>query len=104
MRWAFRTLTEEHRRLMEAGDARPPLVDETAQVEWMVPERCRAAHRTVRELGLPPDTLIVLVRRAGRAFVPRGEARIEPGDELLFVCAREQEAALRARLAELAKA
>jgi len=42
------------------------------------------AGRTVRELGLPEETLIVLVRRAdGAAVVPKGGTTIYPGDTLV---------------------
>ncbi len=103
MRWAARTLSDEHRRLMdERSEGVHAVSDETEQMEFTVPGTSRVAYKRVRDLDLPPDTLVVMVRRGERAFVPSGHSRIEPGDELRFVTARTRRDELRACLARWA--
>ncbi len=46
----------------------------------------------VRDLGLPRDSIIGTVLRAGEVIVPRGDDRVEAGDRLLVCCT---EAAVR---------
>ena len=40
--------------------------------------------RHVRNLDLPPDTLLALVRRDGRNFAPDGNTRLQAGDVLVL--------------------
>ena len=42
------------------------------------------AGRLVRDLDLPPDTLLALVRREGRNFAPDGNTRLQAGDVLVL--------------------
>jgi trk system potassium uptake protein TrkA len=51
--------------------------------------------RRIREIPLPRETLIVLLRRGDRAMVPRGDTRVEPGDVLILLTTRAQEESLR---------
>lgn len=44
-----------------------------------------AAGKTVDELNLPEGSLLISVLREGSGFVPRGDSRIETGDEVLVV-------------------
>ena len=44
------------------------------------------APTAVRDLGLPPDSIIGSVLRAGAVLVPRGDDRIQGGDHLLVCC------------------
>jgi CIC family chloride channel protein len=101
MRWAARTLSEEHRRLLDERDEHlgslPPRME---QVDFVVPAASSAVtYRHIRQLDLPPDTLVVMVRRGERAFVPSGHSVLEPGDELLLVTAPGRRDELRSRLA-----
>ena len=41
--------------------------------------------RTIGEMTLPPNTLLVTVQRGSRIIVPKSGDRFEDGDELLFV-------------------
>ncbi len=41
--------------------------------------------RTIRDLTLPPNTLLVTVQRGSRIIVPKSGDSFEDGDELLFV-------------------
>jgi CIC family chloride channel protein len=56
------------------------------------------AGRTLREIHLPPDTLIVAITRAGEAIFPRADTRLEPGDIVGIMTDPTGEAALRAFL------
>ena len=38
----------------------------------------------IRDLDLSRQTLIVLVRRKGKAMIPKGDLRLEEGDRLLL--------------------
>ncbi|HIQ74185.1 MAG TPA: potassium/proton antiporter [Candidatus Cottocaccamicrobium excrementipullorum] len=42
------------------------------------------AGKTVRELDLPPGSLLVFLRRGGKNFVPKGDTVIEEGDALVL--------------------
>ena len=53
--------------------------------EFEVPPDAPFVGLTVAELGLPAEALILLVRRDGRFFSPRGNARIVAGDGLLII-------------------
>jgi len=53
--------------------------------EFEVPSAAPFAGGTVAEFALPTGALILLVRRGGHFFPPRGNSRIEPGDGLLIM-------------------
>ncbi len=46
--------------------------------------------RQVRELDLPGESLITIVRRRGKALFPRGGTMLEEGDELLIIGEEEK--------------
>ena len=53
--------------------------------EFEVPAEANFVGRSVAELGLPAGALILLVRREGKFFPPRGDSRIEAGDGMLIM-------------------
>ena len=53
--------------------------------EFTVPADAEFVGRSVAELGLPAGALIMLIRRQGDFFPPRGNVRIEAGDGLLIM-------------------
>lgn len=55
---------------------------ETQEIEIL--PNMAAIGRTVAELGIPPDVLILLIGRGDGHVVPRGNTRIEPYDTLLL--------------------
>ncbi len=93
MLWAYREMSQEHDALLTRVGRKVRLdAQETVQVEYMVPaDNRRVAYRQVREIRVPPHTLVVLVRRAERAEVPRGDTRVEPGDVLVLLTLRRYE-------------
>jgi CIC family chloride channel protein len=58
----------------------------------------RAVDKTVQDLGLPSQTLLVSIRRGGRVLIPRGDTRLEVGDVVVALVPEDQEATLRSRL------
>ena len=53
--------------------------------EFEVPSGAEFVGLSVAELGLPAGALILLIRRQGSFFPPRGDARIEAGDGMLIM-------------------
>jgi trk system potassium uptake protein TrkA len=69
-------------------------------VDLHVLEGSRAAGRAVRDLQLPPDTVISLVVDAnGVPRIPGGDTVLAPGDEVIAVIRTEAEPELRALIA-----
>jgi trk system potassium uptake protein TrkA len=54
-------------------------------IELEVAKGSAAAGAEVRQLGLPDGALVISILRDGKGFVPRGDAVMEPGDEVLLV-------------------
>ncbi|HVT42947.1 MAG TPA: potassium/proton antiporter [Thermoanaerobaculia bacterium] len=63
-----------------------------------VSENSPAARRRVVELGLPKDTLILLVNRDRGFLVPVGSTRIEPGDRLMVFTSKRSVDRVRAMI------
>ncbi|MFV1987762.1 MAG: chloride channel protein [Gemmatimonadota bacterium] len=97
MLWAFKTVSDEHGRLLESkGPAHPLATDEVVHVQVPIHRHGSSlAGRRLRDAAFPQGTLVSLVRRAGGAFVPRGDTVLEAGDVLLILTTREHEEQLR---------
>lgn len=95
--WAYKELADEHQRLLErTGDEGISARTESVQMEIQVKEgQADLCLKRIKEISLPRDTLIVLLRRGERAVVPKGDTRVEPGDVLVFLTTRDQEDRLR---------
>ncbi len=87
MSWAYKELSEEHQRLLSKTSSTGVRVSERAvQREFQVPsEGSSIADKRLRDLRLPENVLVVFVRRGQRAFVPRGDTKLEPGDVLTLM-------------------
>lgn len=89
---------------------RPPLelvpheAMDSELAELLVPEGSPVAGRSVAELGLPRDALIVMLDRNGRYQVPTGATVLEAGDVLFVLGAREVLDRVKSRLAAPAEA
>lgn len=59
------------------------ILDAVDQV--LIPPHAKSVGQQLVELGLPPTTLVVLIRRQGVVMVPRGSSVIEAHDELLVL-------------------
>jgi trk system potassium uptake protein TrkA len=71
---------------------------EAALVELRLPESSPCRGRTIRELDLPQEAVIVSVIRAGKLVIPRGETRLEADDAILAVSSVKAEQALKTLL------
>ncbi len=58
-------------------------------VEFVATPATALPGRTVRELALPPDTVVAMIARGQRVIPPRGSTRIEPDDRVFFVVTPE---------------
>jgi CIC family chloride channel protein len=59
-----------------------PAEDEPTQVVVSVMHGSELDGKALRSAGLPARTLVVLVMRAGKELVPRGDLELRPGDHL----------------------
>ena len=77
-----------------------PVISERSQVcDLVVPMSAGAAGRTIRDLQLPNNVLVVLIERGGDQFVPSGATVIRAGDHLRVLADPAQLTALNHRLA-----
>ncbi|MDV6373338.1 potassium/proton antiporter [Deinococcus arenicola] len=58
----------------------PTGMSKNALVEVEVQARSAADGQRILDLHLPPDTLVVLIHRAGEYLIPKGATRLEAGD------------------------
>lgn len=68
---------------------------EAALVELFLPETSPCRGKAIRDLNLPADTVIASVIRGGKLLVPRGDTRLESGDEILAISTVAAEQALK---------
>jgi cell volume regulation protein A len=68
------------RQALEFAGAQPADSD---LVDFVIPSGCSVAGRQIVELGLPRDSLIVLITRAEEFLVPAGDTVLEEGDVVL---------------------
>src|SRR5688572_14465014 len=73
-------------------------------IEVEVTETAPAAGKNVEDVLLPEGSLIISVLRGGKGFVPKGDTRIEIGDEVLLVLDPGLEEAITAQFAPAAGA
>jgi chloride channel protein, CIC family len=96
MMWAYKELADEHQRLVDRTDAIPRnLRGDSVHLEVQVSrEQQSICFHPIREIKVPDQALIALLRRGERVVVPRGFTKVEPGDVLTFITTREHEPAL----------
>lgn len=67
-----------------------------AIVELLLPEdRCIVCNKAVKDLGLPPDCILVAIIRGDRVIIPRGSTILQEGDNIIAVTKTEKEEQLR---------
>jgi CBS domain-containing protein len=76
------------------------LVEGTVMLEAQIEPGTRLAGRSLREAVLPPESLVVSIRRQNELLFPRGRTVIEAGDLVTFLVSPNGEERLRAYLAE----
>jgi CIC family chloride channel protein len=96
MVWAYKTLSDEHQQLLDnVARTTSPGLEDVVQTEFAVSRRDRrVAGLLLREVELPPEVLVTLVRRRGSLFVPDGNTRVKAGDLLVLMTTREHESEL----------
>ncbi|NLF38746.1 potassium/proton antiporter, partial [bacterium] len=62
--------------------------NETREID--IPPEALIVGKQVSDLELPPDVLILLIRRGQQFVVPRGQTRIEAFDTLMFLASRSR--------------
>lgn len=63
----------------------------SALTEVEVNESMLAGGRTLKEITLPDNTLVMMIYRDGNYFVPQGKTRLREGDKLLVISDRDKE-------------
>jgi trk system potassium uptake protein TrkA len=78
-------LTLEHIRGGSVRSGAALLEDEVEVMEVEVPKGCPLVAGALSEIGLPRGVLVAAIRHGASLRVPRGDARIEPGDRVLLI-------------------
>ena len=81
---AYYQAVQHHRQLEEEEEARR-LRALTGQeiVEVRVRSSCPLVGRTLREVQLPKESIVVAIRRRGKTVFPHGDMRLEAGDTVV---------------------
>ncbi|ASI35503.1 MULTISPECIES: potassium/proton antiporter [unclassified Exiguobacterium] len=70
-------------------------------VEVSVPSFCRIDGKTLQEIEMPQDLLVVAVIRDDAIITPRGQTRLIGGDQLLILTPKQSEERIRKLIASL---
>jgi trk system potassium uptake protein TrkA len=70
---------------------------EVVILDLTVPEQGDIAGKSLMDLGLPRECLVAAILRGSRIVVPKGDAVLAPGDNLLVIAHPSAEASLRER-------
>lgn len=82
-------------RSLEFFDLDLPDEIQSSAREVEVTEKHLAKGTTLREIDIPPRTLIIMVRRGEDFFVPTGASELQKGDQLLVISDKDAEATYR---------
>ena len=63
--------------------------------EVTLDEKSLAIDKEIQELGLPRDSTVVAVVRAGRVIVPRGDTMVRVADEVIVLVTEDSEEEVR---------
>jgi trk system potassium uptake protein TrkA len=74
-----RTALDEITNLIPAGGGKVNLTEIKLQMTSPV------VGKTLRDLFLPPDSLIAVVLRNGEAIIPRGDTTLRAGDQIVLI-------------------
>jgi trk system potassium uptake protein TrkA len=69
-------------------------------VEGVIPPGASVVGKQIREMRLPPESVLMLVVRNGTPMVPSGQTTLEAGDEVIALTKVESESQLRQLLLE----
>lgn len=85
----------EEQRTLEHFDMDLPDEIQSSAREVEVTEKLLEKGQTLRELSIPPRTLIIMVRRGEDFFIPTGSSILEVGDQLLVIRDKDAEASFK---------
>ena len=88
------TPPDETKRLIHFDMDLPDEIQSTAH-EMEVTDKILANGSSLREIKLPPRTLIIMVRRGEDFFVPTGDSTLAVGDQLLVISDHDANAVYR---------
>ena len=88
------TQVQEERSLEHFDMDLPDEIQSSAR-EVEVTEQMLEKGHTLRELTIPPHTLVIMVRRGEDFFVPTGISELQVGDQLLVISDKDAEATYR---------
>jgi cell volume regulation protein A len=83
---------QQQERTLEHFDMDLPDEIQSSAREVEVTAHTLAKGNTLRELTIPPRTLVVMVRRGEDFFVPSGSSELHVGDQLLIIRDKDAEA------------
>jgi CIC family chloride channel protein len=101
--WAYNELADEYKRLSHRMDIDFSVdYSDCVQAEIQVrSEQSRISFKKIRDMHLPGQCLIGMLRRGDHVIIPRGDTVIEPGDVLVLLTTRAKEKELRSWMAKL---
>ena len=82
----------EEERSLEHFDMDLPEEIQSSAREVEVTEPMLSKGNTLREISIPPHTLVIMVRRAEDFFVPTGTSELRVGDQLLVISDKDAQA------------
>ena len=85
----------EEQRTLEHFDMDLPDEIQSSAREVEVTEKLLDKGNTLRDISIPPRTLIIMVRRGEDFFIPTGASRLEVGDQLLVIRDKDAEASYK---------
>ena len=85
----------EEERSLEHFDMDLPDEIQSSAREVEVTEAMFETGNTLRDLKIPPHTLIIMVRRGEDFFIPTGSSTLEKGDQLLVISDQDAEASYK---------
>ncbi len=85
----------EEQRTLEHFDMDLPDEIQSSAREVEVTEKLLEKGNTLRDIPIPPHTLIIMVRRGEDFFIPTGASVLEVGDQLLVIRDKDAEASFK---------
>jgi len=85
----------EEQRTLEHFDMDLPDEIQSSAREVEVTEKLLDKGNTLRDISIPPHTLIIMVRRGEDFFIPTGTSVLEVGDQLLVIRDKDAEASYK---------
>jgi len=92
---AYARLLQEHASVRQASERLRLSVPGLTTVEMEVPPGAAVIGRPLHELDLPPDSLLVAIRRAGRTIIPHGTTTLAARDVVTGLVSPAKARALR---------